>query len=136
MIVALGRVPGDDRLDHRGRGEREDRADAAEQQAAGEHGSDRERRVHVHRVLGDPGPEDVVLELLVQHQEHEHPQRLGGLSLNATITGRTIAMYVPTVGMNCDTMPTQRPSASEYGTPRAKQERPRDDRGHGRLDAA
>ena len=28
-------------------------------------------------------------------------------------------MYVPTVGMNCDTMPTQRPSASEYGTPRA-----------------
>ena len=45
-------------------------------------------------------------------------------------------MYVPTVGMNCDTMPTQRPSASEYGTPRAKQERPRDERGHDRLDAA
>ena len=39
--------------------------------------------------------------------------------MNATSTGRTIAMYVPTVGMNCDTMPTQRPSASEYGTPSA-----------------
>ena len=29
-------------------------------------------------------------------------------------------MYVPTVGMNCETRPTQSPRANEYGTPRAK----------------
>jgi len=124
------------RLDDRRRGEREDRADAAEQQPAGEHGADRERRVHVHRSSSELRPEHVVLELLVRDQEQQHPQRFHRTRLQCD-EHREDHRDVRPDGrdeLRHDADPqTQR---ERVGHAEREQERPRDQRRHHGLDAA
>ncbi len=47
-----------------------------------------------------------------------------GLRLSATSTGSAAPMYVPTVGMNCPTRPTNNPIVAAYGRPIAAKNTP------------
>ena len=66
------------------------------------------------------GLEQVVLDLLVRGEEEQEHERLRrGSPPPTTSSGSAIAMYVPTVGMNCETSPIHTASGTANGMPRA-----------------
>ena len=65
-----------DCLDDRGRRQRKQGPDGAEEGGAHEDRHERDRRVDVHRGRLQPRGDQVVLQLLVGGEEHKDPQRL------------------------------------------------------------
>jgi hypothetical protein len=82
QLRVLDLVPGgvrrDERLDRRRRGQREEGADQASHRPACQRRAQRDAGVQVHRLLAQPGFEQVVLELLVDHDPRQQDRRASG----------------------------------------------------------